>query len=115
MDIENLLIKKGKKISEVKWGKLSKLKRIRTLEGQGIDFKSIFDKVLYYLQEVGLMTYSSENSFTITGEGFDLSPKISWAQDNLRFMREEDAERYRVAFYKNFYCKTFVRQTKETV
>jgi len=115
MDIEDFLIKKGKKISEVKWKELAKLKRVRTLEGQGIDFQSIFDKVLNYLQEIGLMTYSSENSFTLTGGGFDLSPKISWAQDNLRFVRGKDVRGYRDAIYKNFYCETFIRQAKETI
>jgi len=113
--IEKFVREKNGQITNINWEALAKLKRKVNLNGQGVDFNSIFNNILEYLKEKGRMSYSAENTFTLTGGGIDLSPKLLWTQDNLRFAREEDAKKYKEAFLKYNYCEVFVRPTANTI
>jgi len=64
-------------------------------------FHSRFDKVLEYLLDHGVLTFSRNNSWRIVAVGGDFGPKPSYGQDSMHFTREKDANEYLEAFHKD--------------
>ncbi|MDP2925495.1 MAG: hypothetical protein Q8N99_03930 [Nanoarchaeota archaeon] len=62
-------------------------------------FQSRFDKVLKYLLDQGVLTFSRNDSWRIVAVGGDFGPKTSYGQDCMNFRREEDAKEYLEAFH----------------
>ena len=101
---------------EVDWQGLAKFKRKLMLEGDGSrSWLPLFNDLLDYLFENGILTYSIKNSWTITGGGFDLSPSKGSPSFPLYFTRKKDAEAYIGAFYQHLYTRAIIKPARETV
>lgn len=86
----------------VNWGELGNLKR-KVPYGE-IDLETFnlkFDKVLDYLLDQGVLTFSRNNTWRIVAVASDFGPKHSYGQDHLNFTREKDAKEYLEAFHRN--------------
>ena len=100
----------------VNWEGLAALKRKLILEGDGSrSFNPLFENILDYLKDMGILTFSVEDSWTLTGGGFDLSPKKPAPSSILYFTRKEDAKAYRDAFYKNHFSQVSIVPARDTV
>jgi len=103
---------------EVDWEGLVTLRRKLILESDGSrSWLPLFENLLDYLTEKGILTYSTENSWTIVcrGMGIDLSPKKSAPHSQLYFTTKEEAEAYNNAFYRNLAMKSSIERATETI
>jgi len=99
--LENYISIGGKEIF-IDWNGLGSLKR-KVLFGE-IDLETFqlrFDKVLGYLLDQGVLTFSRNNSWRIVAVGSDFGPKTSYGQDHMNFAREKDAREYLKAFHSD--------------
>ncbi len=86
----------------VNWKELGGLKR-KVPYGE-IDLETFqlrFDKVLEYLLDQEVLTFSRNNSWRIVAVGSDFGPKTSYGQDPINFTRERDAREYLEAFHSD--------------
>ena len=100
----------------VDWQGLAQLKKrlIRDSDGSR-SFDPIFGNILDYLTANGVLTFSHENSWTLTDGIADLSPSKGAPHSPCYFTRREDAENYKAAFYKHNAIPVSVRLARETV
>ena len=100
----------------VDWEGLAQLKWKFEREGDGSrSFNPLFENLLDYLEDKGILTFSTDDSWTLTGGGFDLSPKKPAPSSILYFTRKEDAETYRDAFYRYNIFKVSAVPARDTV
>ena len=100
---------------QVNWQGLAKLKGKLDLENDGLrSWQPLFENLLDYLVEKNILTYSLEDSWTIIGGGFDLSPKKPAPHSQLYFTGRKDAEAYINAFYKHLYTLAIIKLARET-
>ena len=86
----------------VDWRGLGNLKRRvphGEIDSETFDLK--FDKVLEYLLDTRVLTFSRENSWRIVAVGSDFGPKTSYGQDRMNFTKEKDAREYLKAFHSD--------------
>src|SRR3989344_249883 len=86
----------------VDWRGLGNLKRkvpYGEIDSETFDLK--FDKVLEYLLDKGVLTFSRDNSWRIVAVGSDFGPKTSYGQDRMNFTKEKDAREYLKAFHSD--------------
>lgn len=101
---------------KVDWQGLAKLRREIFLERDGSrSWQPLLDNLVDYLVEINILIYSINNSWTITGGGFDLSPKKPAPYPQPYFTRREDAEAYVKAFYQHLYTTAMIKLARETV
>mgnify|MGYP001571543429 CR=1 FL=1 len=112
--VEEFVSNERDKKIKVDWQGLA-LKRKSVLMDDGLrSWQPLFEKLLDYLIEKEILTYSLKNSWTINRDGFDLSPKKPAPHSQLYFTRKRDAEDYAKAFYKSPYTSTIIKPAKET-
>jgi len=103
-------------VVSVDWRGISDLKREMDFgRGRNSTFDPLFENLLDYLVQSNVLTFSIENSWTLIGGGFELSPKKPAPYPQLYFVRKEDAEAYKDAFYRNHFSLIFVKPVREIV
>ncbi len=102
--------------ANVDWKKLKRFRNRIFREGDGEkSFQPIFEQLLDYLTAKNILTYSSETSWTLTGGGFDMSPKKPAPNSQLYFVRREDAQAYKDAFYEHILPQVSIKPARETI
>lgn len=99
----------------VDWKSISELRKNIIKSDGSRSFDPEWDNLLTYLQEKKVLTFDTRESWTITGGGFDLSPKKPAPHSQLYFTMRKDAEDYAKSFYEHLYTRPVIKPTRETV
>ena len=100
----------------IDWEAIHKIKNKCMLEEDGSrSFNPPFEAFLERLIQTGILTYDARKSWTLTDGIADLSPKKPGPYLQLYFVRKEDAEAYKDAFYRNSRLKAIIKPAKETI
>ncbi|MDP2926229.1 MAG: hypothetical protein Q8N99_07670 [Nanoarchaeota archaeon] len=96
----------------VDWQTLVYLKDISIRNSDRRIFEKIFDRLLSYLKEKGVLVHEdTPGSYFAAGANVHLHPSLSGGMVNFSFVNEEDAKEYYRNFFKNVSYSVVLHQT----